>query len=72
MFFFGEKMNILAVPAENRQIWRHFPPKPVKTPKKTYRDLKRFLETKGAREVFCAVPGLFWCAGWRRSHLTCF
>jgi hypothetical protein len=22
--------------------------------------------------VLCAVPGLFWCAGWRRSHLMCF
>jgi hypothetical protein len=27
-------MHILAVSAENRQIWRHFPPKPAKTPKK--------------------------------------
>jgi hypothetical protein len=33
--FLAKNLNILAVPAENRQIWRHFPPKPAKTPKKT-------------------------------------
>jgi hypothetical protein len=42
------------------------------SPKSKRRNLKSSLETTDAKEVSCAVPRLFWCAGWRRSHLTCF